>query len=55
MRPALFFNTADRSVMIGGEVKEGELFRFSLPPDFDVIDKVVESVQDHQGKEYAGY
>ena len=45
MKPALFFNTVDRSVMIGGEVKEGELFRFSLPPDFDVIDKVVESTR----------
>ena len=43
MKPALFFNPADQSVMIGGEVKEGDLFRFSLPPDFDVIDKVVES------------
>jgi hypothetical protein len=45
MKPALFFNTADQSVMIGGEVKEGELFRFSLPPDFDVMDKVVESTR----------
>jgi hypothetical protein len=45
MKPALLFNTADQSVMIGGEVKEGDLFRFSLPPDFDVIDKVVESTR----------
>jgi hypothetical protein len=45
MKPALFFNTANQSVMIGGEVKEGDLFRFSLPPDFDVIDKVVESTR----------
>ncbi len=45
MKPVLFWNTADQSIMIGGEVKEGELFRFSLPPDFDVIDKVVESTR----------
>lgn len=51
MKPALFFNTANQSVMMGGEVKEGELFRFSLPPDFDVIDKVVESKRIIKEKE----
>lgn len=45
MKPLLLWNTADQSIMIGGEVKEGESFRFSLPPDFDVIDKVVESTR----------
>ncbi|RAI94853.1 FIST signal transduction protein [Algoriphagus yeomjeoni] len=46
MKPVLFWNTADRSIMIGGGVaKEGELFRFSLPPDFDAIDTVVESTK----------
>jgi len=51
MRPALFFNPADQSVMIAGGVKEGEQFRFSLPPDFDVIDKVVESTRNSKEKE----
>jgi hypothetical protein len=51
MKPLLLWNAADRSVMIGGEVKEGELFRFSLPPDFDVIDKVVESTRTMKEKE----
>lgn len=45
MKPALFFNPADQSIMIGGAVKEGDQFRFSLPPDFDVIDKVVETTR----------
>ena len=45
MKPALLLNTADQSIMMGGEVKEGDHFRFSLPPDFDVIDKVVESTR----------
>lgn len=45
MKPALFFNPADQSVMIAGGVNEGDHFRFSLPPDFDVIDKVVESTK----------
>ncbi|NVJ87629.1 MAG: FIST C-terminal domain-containing protein [Algoriphagus sp.] len=45
MRPALFFNPTNQSVMLAGEVKEGDRFRFSLPPDFDVIEKVVESAR----------
>ncbi len=43
MRPVLLWNTADQSVMIGGGAKKGAKFRFSLPPDLDVIDTVVES------------
>jgi hypothetical protein len=45
MKPALFFNPANQSVMMGSNVKEGDVFRFSLPPDFEVIDKVVESTR----------
>ncbi len=45
MRPVLLWNTSDQSVLVGGGVKEGETFRFSLPPDFDVIDTVVESTR----------
>jgi hypothetical protein len=45
MKPVLFWKAADQSIMIGGEVKEGEFFRFSLPPDFDSIDTVVESTR----------
>jgi hypothetical protein len=43
MRPALLWNTEDQSVMVGGPVTEGSLFRFSLPPDLDIIDTVIES------------
>ncbi len=45
MKPTLLWNTADDSVMIGGQVKNGQQFRFSLPPDFDVIDTVLESTR----------
>lgn len=45
MRPILLWNTADQSVMVGGGVIQGETFRFSLPPDFDVIDTVIESTR----------
>ncbi len=51
MKPALFFNPADQSVMIAGGVNEGDQFRFSLPPDFDVIDKVVDSTRISKEKE----
>jgi hypothetical protein len=51
MKPALFFNPADQSVMIAGGVNEGDQFRFSLPPDFDVIDKVVETTRISKEKE----
>ena len=51
MRPVLLWNTADQSIMLGGEVKEADSFRFSLPPDFDVIDTVVESARKIKEKE----
>ncbi len=51
MRPVLLWNTTDQSVMVGGEVKQGETFRFSLPPDFDVIDTVIESTKIVKEKE----
>jgi len=41
MLPILFANTEDHSVMLAEEVPEGSLFRFSMPPDFDVIDMVI--------------
>jgi hypothetical protein len=50
MRPILVSNTNDRSIMVGGEVKEGSSFRFSLPPDFDVIDTVIESTRREKEK-----
>jgi len=51
MMPLLVYNMEDKSVMAGGQVREGESFRFSLPPDFDVIDKVVESTKTIKGKD----
>ncbi len=43
MKPPMMFNPTDRSILCGGMVPEGSRVRFSLPPDFDVIDKVIES------------
>jgi hypothetical protein len=50
-KPAIFSNPADQSIMIAGGAKEGDHFRFSLPPDFDVIDKVIESTRIIKEKE----
>jgi hypothetical protein len=51
MNPAILLNPDDQSIMMGSEVKEGDRFRFSLPPDFDVIDQVIESTRIRKEKE----
>ncbi len=42
MRPSFQVNLEDRSMIISGKLPEGSKIRFSLPPDFDVIEKVIE-------------
>jgi len=42
MRTAMMGNSEDRSLICAGNVPQGSKIRFSLPPDFDVIDTVVE-------------
>ena len=51
MLPILFANTEDNSVMLAEAVPEGSLFRFSMPPDFDVIDMVIKSSLEVREKE----
>jgi hypothetical protein len=46
IRAPLFANKADRSFLCAGSVPQGSKIRFSLPPDFDVIDKVVSECTD---------
>ncbi|RED44963.1 FIST signal transduction protein [Seonamhaeicola aphaedonensis] len=45
MRPGLVVDWSDHSFYTGGTVPQGSKVRFSLPPDFDVIDKVVKEVE----------
>jgi hypothetical protein len=45
MRPGLVVNWEDGSFICSGSVPQGGKVRFSLPPDLDVIDKVVEGVE----------
>jgi hypothetical protein len=52
MLPAILLNTEDRSVMIGGGFAQGACFRFSLPPDFEVVDMVIESSTQIREREF---
>ncbi|MBS1947539.1 MAG: FIST C-terminal domain-containing protein [Bacteroidetes bacterium] len=46
MRTAMLGNTEDRSLICAGNVPQGAKIRFSLPPDFDAIDTVVNECAD---------
>jgi hypothetical protein len=41
IRTAMFANREDRSLICSGKVPQGAKIKFSMPPDFDSIDKVV--------------
>jgi hypothetical protein len=46
MKPPLMFNRETGAVMCGGHIPEGAKIRFSLPPDFDIVETVVESARE---------
>ena len=46
MRPGLVIDWNDLSYYTSGKVPEGSKVRFSLPPDWDVMEKVVKGVQN---------
>ena len=46
MRTAMLGNKEDRSLICAGTVPQGAKVRFSLPPDFDAIDTVVNECTD---------
>jgi hypothetical protein len=45
MRSGLVIDWTDRSIYTNGSVPEGSKVRFSLPPDWDVMEKVVKGVE----------
>jgi hypothetical protein len=45
MIPALMYNPATKAILCGGNIPQGSTMRFSLPPDFDVIDTVIDSAR----------
>jgi hypothetical protein len=51
MRPGLLIDWNDHSFYCSGTVPQGSKVRFSLPPDFDVMEKVVKTVQDMKDNE----
>jgi hypothetical protein len=53
MRPTLMYNTETKAVYSGGNVKEGSAFRFSLPPDYEVMDAVIDSSKEIKETELA--
>lgn len=46
MRPGLVVDWSDRSFYCSGTVPQGSKVRFSIPPDFDVVEKVIKSVEE---------
>jgi hypothetical protein len=51
MRPGLQVDWTDHSFYCSGAVPEGSKVRFSLPPDFDVIEKVIEGCEELKATE----
>ncbi len=51
MRPGLVVDWKDRSFYCSGSVPQGSKVRFSLPPDFDVMEKVIRAVEELKSKE----
>ncbi|MEI9807236.1 MAG: FIST C-terminal domain-containing protein [Bacteroidota bacterium] len=51
MRPGLLIDWSDRSFYCSGSVPQGCKVRFSLPPDFDVVEKVISNCEELQASE----
>ena len=51
MRPGLVIDWNDRSFYTSGKVPQGSKVRFSLPPDWDVMEKVVMGVENLKSTE----
>ncbi|HEX5150629.1 MAG TPA: FIST N-terminal domain-containing protein [Parafilimonas sp.] len=51
MRPGLVVDWSDRSFYCSGSVPQGAQVRFSLPPDFDVMQKVIHATEEMKATE----
>ncbi|HVE61017.1 MAG TPA: FIST N-terminal domain-containing protein [Chitinophagaceae bacterium] len=51
MRPGLLVNWEDRSFVCSGSVPQGSKVRFSLPPDLDVMEKVIRGAEELKASE----
>lgn len=46
MKPPILFNRETGAIMCGGHIPAGAKIRFSLPPDFDIVETVIDSARD---------
>ena len=53
MRPGLVIDWNDHSFYCSGSVPQGSKIRFSLPPDFDVMEKVIKGVENLKATQMA--
>lgn len=44
--PPIAYNQETRGIKIPSGISEGTMIKFTLPPDFDVIDRVIQSARD---------
>jgi hypothetical protein len=51
MRPGLVIDWNDRSFYCSGTIPQGSNVRFSLPPDFDVMEKVINGIRELKATE----
>jgi hypothetical protein len=51
MRPGVLVDWNDRSFYTSGSVPQGSKVRFSIPPDFDVMEKVIEGAEELKANE----
>jgi len=51
MRPGLVIDWSDHSFLCSGTVPQGAKVRFSLPPDFDVMEKVIHNTEEMKATE----
>ncbi len=51
MRPGLVIDWNDHSFYCSGSVPQGSKVRFSLPPDFNVMEKVIKGIEELKEKE----
>jgi hypothetical protein len=52
MNPPLLLNKNDHSVICGMNIPEGSKIKFSMPPDFEVIETVIEQVIKTKANEF---
>lgn len=52
MRASGYFNWDEKCISVLGDIKQGDKFRFALPPDFDIVDQVAKDAQQIQQNDF---